>query len=148
MLHGLLFPCCFYRRGPTTTKPSAYRHFSLFSTASDAGAHLANYTTFCAFVAADGGPQGPHSLEADVVETGRRVLTASPAGIGCDGCHRGAETRPGCALGVPGVRGRGLLLTTGSRLDSTVPFVVKPQRLRSLTTMGGRAGLWPEGHAQ
>ena len=49
LLHGLLFPCCFYRRGPTTTKPSAYRHFSLFSTASDAGAHLelANYTTFC-----------------------------------------------------------------------------------------------------
>ena len=36
-----------------------------------------HYFLFCAFVAADGGPQGPHSLEADVVETGRRVLTAS-----------------------------------------------------------------------
>ena len=30
MLHGLLFPCCFYRRGPTTTKPSAYMRLPAF----------------------------------------------------------------------------------------------------------------------
>ena len=73
--------------------------------------------------------------------TGRHALTASPAGIGCGGCHRGAETRPGCALGVPSVRGRGLLLTTGGRPGSTVPFVVRPQSLPLINTMGGRAGL-------
>ena len=41
-----------------------------------------------------------------------------------------------------------MLLTTGDRLGSTVPFVVKPQSLPLINTMGGRAGLWPEGHVQ
>ena len=44
-------------------------------------------------------------------------------------------------LGVPSVRGRGLLLTTGGRPGSTVPFVVRPQSLPLINTMGGRAGL-------
>ena len=44
-------------------------------------------------------------------------------------------------MGVPSVRGRGLLLTTGGRPGSTVPFVVRPQSLPLINTMGGRAGL-------
>ena len=93
--------------------------------------------------------KGPHNNPTSVYRhfslfsatTGRHVLAASPAGIGCGGCHRGAEMRPGCALGVPSVRGRGLLLTTGGRPGSTVPFVVRPQSLPLINTMGGRAGL-------
>ena len=93
--------------------------------------------------------KGPHNNPTNVYRhfslfsttTGRHVLTSSPAGIGCGGCHRGAEMRPGCALGVPSVRGRGLLRTTGGRPGSTVPFVVRPQSLPLINTMGGRAGL-------